>query len=87
MRSIAARLLEPKACLNFLSLGLLNIPPPKLPLPQRASSLSVLCLFVADMNCDMSRGSFTIPGDKEGCEQQSVSHILASCKAETDSRV
>lgn len=39
------------------------------------------------MNCDTSRGSFTIPGDKEGCEQQSVSHILVSCKAETDSRV
>lgn len=82
--------LTAKVCINFLSLGLLNISPANslchISLT-RASSLSVLCLFVADMNCDTSRGSFTIPGDKEGFEQQSVSHILVSCKAETDSRV
>lgn len=79
-----------KVCLNFLSLGLLNISPANSLCHTslaRASSLSVLCLFVANMNCDISRGSFTISGDKEGCEQQSVSHILVSCKAETDSRV
>lgn len=87
-----AHLLKPEPALFFPNSGLLNSSPANSLChisPIWANNLSALHLWpVRTVRAgNMSRGSFTIPGDEEGCEQQSVSHVFAICKTESNSRV